>query len=127
MAITRRALTAGFLAATSLLGCKAGEAAAEEAPKPGPPAAREIEVVVDGGYRPDRIVLTEGERVRLKLVRRDYSPCTREVVFASLGIRRELPTDVPVLVELPALSAGEVEFRCGMNMLRGVIVVEPRK
>ncbi|MCY1057668.1 cupredoxin domain-containing protein [Nannocystis sp. SCPEA4] len=91
------------------------------------PAVREIEVVVDGSYRPDRITVTEGERVRLKFVRRDRSPCTREVVFAALGIRRELPTDQPVTIELPVLSVGTYEFHCGMNMTRGVLEVVARK
>lgn len=117
-------LLAASFGATSLLGLRA---AAEGAPAPAAPSVREIEVVVDGGYKPSRIVVTEGERVRLKLVRKDYSPCAREIVFGSLGIKRELPTGVPVVIELPALSPGEVEFTCGMKMLRGVIVVEPRK
>ena len=127
MIMKRRSLATAFLAAA--LGAtllSSGQAAAEE-PKPAAPAVREIEVVVDGGYKPDRIVVTEGERVRLKFVRKDYSPCAREVVFESLGIRRDLPVDAPVFIDLPALSPGEIEFKCWMKMLRGVIVVEPRK
>ena len=91
------------------------------------PAVREIEVIVDGGYRPGRIPVTEGERVRLKLVRREHSPCTREVEFPSLDIRRELPTDQPVVIELPALAPGEYQFKCGMNMIKGVLEVVARK
>ncbi|WP_437317887.1 cupredoxin domain-containing protein [Sorangium sp. So ce385] len=126
--MTRLLVVSGLFAASLLVpSLRAPSAAAEEAPAPSPQAVREIEIVVDGGYKPSRIVVTEGERVRLKLVRRDYSPCSREVVFASLGIRRELPTNVPVVIDLPALSPGEIEFKCGMNMLRGIIVVEPRK
>ncbi|KYF54040.1 hypothetical protein BE08_32205 [Sorangium cellulosum] len=129
MPLKRLLVVSGLLAASllapSLLG---SSAAAEEAPAPpSPQGVREIEIVVDGGYKPSRVVVTEGERVRLKVIRRDRSPCTREIVFASLGIRRELPTDVPVVIDLPALSPGEIEFRCGMNMLRGAIVVAPRK
>ncbi|WP_437571327.1 cupredoxin domain-containing protein [Sorangium sp. So ce542] len=126
--MTRLLVVSGLFAASLLApSLRVPSAAAEEAPTPSPQAVREIEIVVDGGYKPSRIVVTEGERVRLKLVRRDYSPCSREVVFASLGIRRELPTNVPVVIDLPALSPGEIEFKCGMNMLRGVILVEPRK
>ncbi len=88
---------------------------------------REIEAIVDGGYQPGRITVTAGERVRLRFIRREHTPCTREVVFPGLDIRRELPTDQPVIIELPALAAGEYEFRCGMNMIRGVIVVQPRQ
>ncbi len=87
---------------------------------------REIEIIVDGGYRPDRITVREGERVRVYFVRHEYSSCTREVVFPTLGIRRELPPHQPVVIELPPLRAGEHEFRCGMNMIHGTIVVAPR-
>ena len=87
---------------------------------------REIEVIVDGDYQPGRISVTAGERVRLRFIRRDHTPCTREVVFPGLDIRRELPTDRPVVIDLPALTAGEYEFRCAMNMIRGLLVVQPR-
>ncbi|UJR84354.1 cupredoxin domain-containing protein [Sandaracinus amylolyticus] len=87
---------------------------------------REIEIVVRGSYQPNRIVVREGERVRLRFVRHEYASCTREVVFPALGIRRELPPHQPVVIELPQLAVGEHEFRCGMNMVRGTIVVEPR-
>ena len=87
---------------------------------------REIEITVRGGYTPNRITVREGERVRLRFVRHEYSSCTREVVFPSLGIRRELPPNQPVVIELPALSAGEHAFHCGMNMVRGTIVVDAR-
>jgi plastocyanin domain-containing protein len=84
---------------------------------------REIEVVVDGGYRPDRIEVAPGERVRLRFLRRDSSGCTRVVVFPSLGLRRELPTGRPVIVEVPARAAGETPFECGMGMVHGRVVV----
>ncbi|WP_438007882.1 cupredoxin domain-containing protein [Sorangium sp. So ce321] len=127
MLMTRLLVASGLAAASLLAPSLLVSRAAAEAPAPSSQAVREIEIVVDGGYKPSRIVVAEGERVRLKLIRRDYSPCSREIVLASLDIRRELPTDVPVVIDLPALSPGEVEFKCGMNMLRGVIVVEPRK
>jgi plastocyanin domain-containing protein len=59
----------------------------------------------------------------LRFVRRDYGGCTREVVFPTLGLRRELPTGRPVTVDLPALPAGETPFECGMGMVRGAVVV----
>ncbi|MDO9019018.1 MAG: cupredoxin domain-containing protein [Myxococcales bacterium] len=85
--------------------------------------AREVEVVVDQGYQPARIEAAPGERLRLRFIRRDYGGCTREVVFPTLSLRRELPTGQPVLIDLPALPPGETPFQCGMNMVRGVVVV----
>ncbi len=87
---------------------------------------RTVDIVVDGGYRPNRITAHAGERIRLRFVRHDYTPCTRDVVFPTLGIRRTLPTDEPVVIELPALEAGEYAFHCGMNMIHGALVVVAR-
>ena len=89
--------------------------------------AREVEIVVDHGYQPSRIVTQEGERIRLKVLRKDYSPCAREIVFPSLGIRRELVVNEVAVLDLPPLTPGDVAFHCGMNMLHGTIVVEPRR
>jgi plastocyanin domain-containing protein len=86
---------------------------------------REIEVVVEGGYKPKRVEVRKGERIRLRFIRKEHGSCTREVVFPKLGIRRELPTNQPVVIELPALEPGEYEFKCGMNMIKGAVVVMP--
>jgi plastocyanin domain-containing protein len=87
---------------------------------------RIIEIVVDGSYAPSRITVQQGERVRLKFVRKDWSGCTRELVIPALKLRKELPTNKAVFVDLPTTEAGEVEFRCGMNMVRGTITVTAR-
>ena len=86
-------------------------------------SVRDIEVVVQGGYKPNRIEIKAGERVRLKFLRQEHSACSREVVFPALGIRRELPPFQTVVIELPALAPGEYEMKCGMNMIRGTLVV----
>jgi plastocyanin domain-containing protein len=114
------------LAAAGLSLSAAGDPreAAAQAP-PTSAAAREVEVVVERGYHPSRIEVRPGERVRLRFVRREWSGCTREVVFPTLGVRRTLPVNQPVVVELSAPAAGEVPFHCGMNMVRGAVVVRP--
>jgi plastocyanin domain-containing protein len=88
-----------------------------------PESVREIEIVVDGAYRPARIRVAQGERVRLRFVRKDWNGCTRELLIPALSLRRALPPGKPVIVDLPALAPGEYEFRCGMNMIRGTITV----
>jgi plastocyanin domain-containing protein len=86
-------------------------------------AANEVTIVVDHGYTPDEIHVRAGEPVRLRFVRKDRSGCTREVVFPSLGIRRELPPHEQVVIDLGPQPAGRIELHCGMQMVRGVIVV----
>jgi plastocyanin domain-containing protein len=119
----RRYLAAAVPAAalssiTGLRPAKAEAGAAEQ--------VREVEIVVDGGYKPNRVAVQAGERLRLKFIRREHTPCTREVVIEAAGIRRQLPPEQAVVIELPALRPGEYEFKCGMNMVRGTIAVSAR-
>jgi plastocyanin domain-containing protein len=124
MKFSKRLFNRGSLA---LLGAAAlpwsGQARADGSPKD----IREIEIIVQGGYKPNRIDVVEGQSVRLKFVRKEASGCSREVVFPALGIRKELPQNEPVVIPLPPLKAGEYGFECGMKMLTGKLVVRPRK
>jgi plastocyanin domain-containing protein len=87
---------------------------------------RAVEIIVDGGYRPSAVVVTEGEHLELDFLRKDSSMCTREVVLPALRTRRDLPQNEPVIVYVPPLKPGEYEFHCGMNMVRGKLIVRPR-
>ena len=98
-----------------------GSVAHAEPPAPG------IEIVVEGGYKPDRVVVKQGEPVLLRFLRKEYSGCTLEVVFPTLDLRRELPTGETVVIDLGTPPAGEIPFHCGMNMIHGVVVVEAKE
>jgi len=88
-----------------------------------PNETQQIEIVVQRGYHADRASLAAGIPARVRFVRREAGGCSREVIFPTLGIRRELPQDVPVTIDLPAQPAGTIAFTCGMNMMRGSIPV----
>jgi plastocyanin domain-containing protein len=87
----------------------------------------EIEIIVKGGYQPNRVEIVQGQHVKLKFLRKESSGCSREVVFPALGIRKELPQGEPVVIQLPKLDPGEYEFTCGMNMIRGKLIVRPKR
>jgi plastocyanin domain-containing protein len=86
-----------------------------------------VKVVVKGGYAPDVIVVEQGRPVRLDFYRDETSSCSDTVVFGDFGIARPLPAFQTTPVEFVPEKAGEFTFTCGMNMLRGKLVVEPRK
>lgn len=85
---------------------------------------QQVDLVVDGGYRPDRIALRAGQPVQINILRTDRSPCSEQIVFGDLGVSRHLPTGKVVSVELEAMPAGTYPFTCGMNMLHGELAVK---
>jgi plastocyanin domain-containing protein len=85
---------------------------------------QEVDLMVDGGYRPDRIVVRAGQPVKLNVLRTDRSACSEQLVLGDLGVSRFLPTGRVVSIDLPALTPGAYDFTCGMNMLRGRLIAE---
>ncbi|MEO8193595.1 MAG: cupredoxin domain-containing protein [Gemmatimonadales bacterium] len=88
---------------------------------------QEIRIMVKGGYSPDVIVVKEGVPVKLDFYRDEAASCTEQVVFGDFGIARDLPAFKTTSIEFTPDKAGEFVFACGMNMVRGKLVVEPRR
>lgn len=86
---------------------------------------QEITVTVKGGYSPDVIVVKKGEPVRLNFYRDETSSCSEQVVFGDFGIAGDLPAYKTTAIEFTPENPGEFTFACGMNMLRGKLIVEP--
>src|SRR5438093_2927255 len=85
----------------------------------------EVLLVVKGGYTPDTVVVRAGDPVRLQVYRDQAADCSDPVVFEDFGIDAALPAFQTTPVEFTPEEAGEFRFRCGMNMLKGLLVVEP--
>lgn len=86
---------------------------------------QEIRVIVKGGYTPDTIVVQAGKPVRLQFYRDETADCSERVIFERFGIDQQLPPFQTTAIEFTPDQAGEFPFRCGMNMLKGLLVVEP--
>lgn len=86
--------------------------------------AQEIKVTVKGGYSPDLIVVKQGRPVRLDFYRDETASCSDRVIFGDFGIARDLPAYKTTPIEFTPDRAGEFTFTCGMNMMRGKLVVE---
>jgi plastocyanin domain-containing protein len=86
---------------------------------------QEVRVTVtETSFDPQRLTLRAGVPARVTFTRTSDKTCATAVVFPSLKIRRELPLSEPVTIEFTPDKAGEIAFACGMNMLRGTVVVE---
>ncbi len=86
---------------------------------------QEVKVTVKGGYAPDVIVVQQGKPVRLDFFRDETGSCTEQVVFGDFGIVRDLPAYKTTPIEFTPDKAGEFTFACGMNMVRGKLIVQP--
>ncbi|MFN2444726.1 MAG: efflux RND transporter periplasmic adaptor subunit [Vicinamibacterales bacterium] len=80
-------------------------------------------IVNEHGFEPAKVALRAGALARLTFVRTTDKTCGTEVVFPSLKIKRALPLNEPVDIEFAPARTGEIAFTCGMNMLKGVVVV----
>ncbi len=84
---------------------------------------QEIDITVDGGYEPSRVVVNVGQRVRLKFLRQDPSSCLEEVRLPDFHIAQDLPLNQVTPIEFTPDKLGTYDFTCGMNMFRGAIEV----
>ena len=87
-------------------------------------AGDSVDILVKGGYSPDTIILAKGKKTTLRFTRRDPSGCLEEVVVPEFKIRKFLPLNEIVSIELKPEKAGEYEFVCGMNMFHGKLIVK---
>lgn len=82
----------------------------------------EIDVTKEG-FTPSSVNVEAGAAVDLVFVRRTDDTCAKEVVVPSMNVRKALPLNERVPIRLPTSKAGTLAFACGMNMLKGTIVI----
>jgi len=86
--------------------------------------AQHQRIIVKGGYSPNTIHLKKGVPTELIFERHETTACSDEVMIPEFGIRKSLPAHAQTKVNFTPGEAGTFEFTCGMNMLRGTLVVE---
>lgn len=78
----------------------------------------------DTGYEPAHIQLRPGVPARLVFTRTTESECLEQVQIPDFGIGvTDLPLNEPVAVSFTPEEGGTFTFACGMDMMRGTIVV----
>lgn len=85
---------------------------------------QELEIVVQGRYWPNVVVVKEGIPVRLKFTRREGIACSDRVIFSDFNVRRKLAPFCTTPIEFVPGKAGEFLFTCAMGMYQGRLVVE---
>ncbi len=83
-----------------------------------------VEVVVDGGYTPNTVVLKQGVPAQIIFNRQDPSNCFNEVMFPDFGVHHELPVNHRFAIDIDTTKTGEYSYACGMNMFHGKVVIK---
>ena len=83
-----------------------------------------VDILVDGGYSPEAISIPKGKTTKLNFIRKDPTACLEEVMFGDFKIRKNLPLNQKVVVELTPQKSGEFTYTCSMNMYHGKIIVK---
>ena len=82
-----------------------------------------IDIKIDGGYTPETIQIPVGKTTKLNFTRHDPSSCLEEVVLSDFKIRKYLPLNKTVSIEVTPKKEGRYDFSCGMNMFHGKLIV----
>ena len=108
--------TSGFVSRVAPAGANATQG-------PHAPPGSVLVNVTMTGFDPESIEAKAGQPLKLAFFRPNAANCAREVVFPSLGIRKELPPSQTVVVDITTPTSGPVGFECGMKMLKGQLIV----
>lgn len=86
---------------------------------------RVVEIkVTDKGFEPSTVEAKKGETVSLKFTRTTTSECLKAISIPSINVKRDLPMNTPVVVNVPADKEGKIVFQCWMAMIKGEIDVK---
>jgi plastocyanin domain-containing protein len=84
----------------------------------------DVDILVDGGYRPSVIKIKQGVETKLKIKRTDPNSCLEEIILSDFKISKYLPLGKEIEISITPQKTGEFPFHCGMNMFHGKIIVD---
>lgn len=85
---------------------------------------QEVEVIVNGSYTPNTVVLKQGIPASIIFNRKDPSGCFNEVMFPDFGIHETLPVEKKYNISIDTSKPGEYRYACGMNMFHGKVIIK---
>ena len=121
-------LAAAIVFVASLSGCDKKSDASTVTPSLAPAAPGELRVTAsEHGFSPDSLAIpkgTPGSLATVSFVRTTDQTCATEVVFPELDVKKALPLNQPVAINVPSDAARTLTFQCGMGMYKGAVLVK---
>ena len=104
--------------ATTATPAAAGSATGAQA------SEQEQTIDVAGAFTPASVTIPANTPMRLHFRRSDQPTCAEEIVFPELNLRKKIAATETVTFDIPAQQARTLNFACGMDMLKGTVVVQ---
>jgi plastocyanin domain-containing protein len=118
-------LTGGLLALCSTALLITGCASKPVATVTGPDGVQTVKVTVKHGYSPSVIMAQSGKPLKIEFYRDEEvgaESCAKELIIPAENVKIPLPAHESQIVEIkPQAPGSELEFQCGMHMLKGKI------
>lgn len=73
--------------------------------------------VTENGFEPNAINVESGKKIVLKITRKTDNTCSTEIEIPDKKIKKDLPLNKTVTIDIGVLKKGEIRFGCGMNMM----------
>jgi plastocyanin domain-containing protein len=118
------------LAALFATACNKSEASTTQggsanAPPAAPAGQKKVAVVAgEDGFAPSEIKLAKGEAATLVFKRTSDKTCATAVDFPELKVKKDLPLNTEVAIDIPTGEARTLGFQCGMGMYKSKVVVQ---
>ena len=121
-------VAAAIVLILSLGGCSKKSDVSGATPSLAPAAPGELRVTAsERGFSPDSLSIpkgTPGSLATVSFVRTTDQTCAIEVVFPDLDIKKPLPLNQVVAINVPSDTARTLTFQCGMGMYKGALLVK---
>jgi plastocyanin domain-containing protein len=110
-----------------VLGCKGDDPRASTAAAVASASAagvRAVAISVDGkGFTPSSVDTRKGEKLQLVFTRTTDDTCAKEVVFPEISVKKDLPLNRAVAIDVPTDAPRTLTFQCGMAMYKSKVVI----
>jgi plastocyanin domain-containing protein len=114
--------TAGFVVA-----CSKSEPKSTGDNAPPPSTGDRIAIsVTEQGFEPEKVTVPGGKPVTLVFTRKTDGTCAKDIVIPLDGkkIEKHLPLNEAVAIDVTFPKGGQIAYACGMDMVKGVILVQ---
>jgi Cu(I)/Ag(I) efflux system membrane fusion protein len=80
-------------------------------------------LITKNGFEPNNLKLKVNVPAKVTFLRQTNDTCATSIVIPEYKIKKEVPLNQSVVVEFKPTKTGKFSFVCGMQMLKGDLVV----